>query len=165
MWWRMHSCVLQCRLCHTALPVRSYTEVLTFLAQYSAVRLFQLEYCTKQESKGLIRSSMMAFLSLFGRYRSKKWTSWLRHNRITRYDNGLEMLYADNGRILFLAQTWTADEKRAQPESFSYWQAHDSLTCSSEVYMTLSLYIGCCRWPHYLDSGFLSGVLASSQGW
>ena len=44
------------------------------------------------------------------------------------------ILYVDNGRILFLAETWIADEKRAQPESISYRQAYDSLTCNSKAY-------------------------------
>jgi hypothetical protein len=55
------------------------------------------------------------------------------------------ILYVDNGRILFLAETWIADEKRAQPESISYRQAHDSLTCNSKAYYdNKSPY---CRWP------------------
>ena len=85
--------------------------------------------------------------------------------RDTAIISKLSILYADNGLILFLAETWVADEKRAQPESISYRQAHDSLTCSSKAYMTTSLHIGCCRRPHHLGGGFLSGVVASSQGW
>ena len=77
----------------------------------------------------------------------------------------LSILCADNGRILFLAEIWAADEKRAQLESISYRQARDSLTFGSKAYMTIGFHIGCCRWPHHPDSGFLSGVVASSQGW
>ena len=73
----------------------------------------------------------MAFSSCLG-VMSKKRTSRLcvvTRLRGTTMVSELSILYADNGRILFLAETWIADEKRAQPESVSYRQAHDSLIC------------------------------------